>query len=139
MKTLKIWEITFAILVAFALASCSSDEEDYHVDHLTGTWERVYNESTLDAGTERYTFSPESSSTGHIALYVNSWPDFKQETIDLNYVVGNTQHIIIFTGKEHDGKSKLYGEYDIHKLRSSEMIWYRTDSNEEVARFKKIK
>ena len=73
MKTLKIWEITFAILVAFALASCSSDEEDYHVDHLTGTWERVYNESTLDAGTERYTFSPESSSTGHIALYVNSW------------------------------------------------------------------
>ncbi len=48
------------------------------------------------------------------------------------------QRLNIFTGKKHDGQSKIYGEYDIHKLSSSEMIWYRTDSNDELARFKKI-
>ena len=139
MKKMKIWRLAFAMLAALSLASCSSDDEDYNVNNLTGTWERVYSEGIQDAGTEQYTFFPESSTSGRIELYVNSWPDFKQETIDLNYVVGHTGHMNIFTGKKHDGQSKVYGEYDIHKLSSSEMIWYRTDSNEELARFKKVK
>ena len=139
MKTMKIWRLAFAMLAAFSLASCSSDDEDYDVNNLAGTWERVYGEGVMDAGTEQYTFFPESSTSGRIELYVNSWPDFKQETTDLNYVVGHTGHMNIFTGKVHDGKSKVYGEYDIHKLTSSEMIWYRTDSSEELARFKKMK
>ena len=136
---LYLGERRLAMLAALSLASCSSDDEDYNVNNLTGTWERVYSEGIQDAGTEQYTFFPESSTSGRIELYVNSWPDFKQETIDLNYVVGHTGHMNIFTGKKHDGQSKVYGEYDIHKLSSSEMIWYRTDSNEELARFKKVK
>lgn len=42
----------------------------------------------------------------------------------------------IFTGKTHDGESKIYLEVDI-QINKSEMIWYKTDSDEEVARFKK--
>lgn len=139
MKTVKIWRLAFAMLIAFSLVSCSSDDEDYNVNNLTGTWERVYDEGVQDAGTEQYTFFPESPTIGRIELYVKSWPDVKQETTDLNYVVGHTGHMNIFTGKKYDDKSKVYGEYDIHKLSSTEMIWYRTDSNEELARFKKIK
>ena len=139
MKTLRIWRFTFAMLAVLLLVSCNSGDEDYNVNNLTGTWERVYDKGVQEAGTEQYTFFPESSTAGRIELYVKSWPDFKQETTDINYVVGYTGHMIIFTGREHNGKSKLYGEYDIHKLSSTEMIWYRTDSNEELARFKKIK
>ena len=80
MKTMKIWGIIFAMLAAFSLASCGSDDEDYDVNNLAGTWERVYNEGVQDAGTEQYTFFPESSTAGRIELYVNSWPDFKQGT-----------------------------------------------------------
>ena len=109
MKTMKIWRLAFAMLAAFSLASCSSDDEDYDVNNLAGTWERVYSEGVMDAGTEQYTFFPESSTSGRIELYVNSWPDFKQETTDLNYVVGHTGHMNIFTGKKHEGKSKVYG------------------------------
>lgn len=139
MKTVKIWRLAFVMLIAFSLVSCSSDDEDYNVNNLTGTWERVYDKGVQDAGTEQYTFFPESPTAGRIELYVNSWPDFKQETTDFNYVVGHTGHLNIFTGKKYDDKSKVYGEYDIHKLSSTEMIWYRTDSNEELARFKKTK
>ena len=163
MKTMKFWRLAFGLwpshltlgkamqaslsscligaltmLAAFSLVSCSSEDEDYDVNNLAGTWERVYKECIQDAGTEQYTFFPESSYAGRIELYVTGWPNIK-ETKDLNYVVGHTGHMNIFTGKKHDGQSKVYGEYDIHKLSGSEMIWYRTDSNEELARFKKIK
>ena len=43
----------------------------------------------------------------------------------------------IFTGMEHDGKAKIFIECDINKLTKSEMVWYKTDSQEEIARFKK--
>ena len=136
---MKIWSIAFAMLGAFSLASCGSDDDDYNIVNLAGTWERVYSEDVQDAGTERYTFFPESRTAGRIELYVSGWPDAEPETIDLNYVVGYTGHMNIFTGKEHDGKSRVYGEYDIHKLSRSEMTWYRTDSKEELARFRKVK
>lgn len=42
----------------------------------------------------------------------------------------------IYTGKVRDGQSKLYGEYDV-QIKKSEMIWYKTDTQEELARFKK--
>ena len=43
----------------------------------------------------------------------------------------------VFTGKEHDGQTKIYIECDIHRLTKNEMVWYKTDSQEEIARFKK--
>ena len=45
----------------------------------------------------------------------------------------------IFTGKTYNGESKFYLEVDVRKLTDSEMVWYHTDSNEEIARFTKEK
>jgi hypothetical protein len=44
----------------------------------------------------------------------------------------------IFTGRTHDGQSRIYLEVDIHKLTNTEMVWYKTDKDEEIARFKKV-
>ena len=45
----------------------------------------------------------------------------------------------IFTERTYNGKSKIYLEVDVRKLTDSEMVWYHTDSNEEIARFTKEK
>ena len=137
MKQMKLWRTAFMMLAVISLASCSNDDDKFNASRLEGTWERVWTSGVQDAGTEQYTFFPESSYSGRIELNISGMSG--EDTIDLNYVVGETAHMNIFTGKTHDGKSKVYGEYDIHKLTSSEMIWYRTDTNEELARFKKIK
>ena len=55
------------------------------------------------------------------------------------YRVGETGHMNIFTGKTYNGESKIYLEVDVRKLTDSEMVWYHTDSNEEIARFTKEK
>ena len=136
---MKLWRIAFIMFAAFSLASCSSDDDDYNINNLAGTWEQVYDEGIQDAGIVRYTFYPESFMSGRIELYVNCWPEFKQETTDLNYRVGETGHMNIFTGGTYNGESKIYIEVDIHKLTGSEMVWYKTDSNEELARLTKIK
>ncbi len=39
----------------------------------------------------------------------------------------------------YNGDSKFYLEVDVRKLTDSEMVWYHTDSNEEIARFTKEK
>ena len=46
MKTMKIWRIAFAMLAAFSLASCSSDDDSnvYEAAELGGTWQKVYDE-----------------------------------------------------------------------------------------------
>uniref|UniRef100_A0AB33IQH8 Lipocalin-like domain-containing protein n=1 Tax=Prevotella sp. GTC17253 TaxID=3236793 RepID=A0AB33IQH8_9BACT len=139
MKQFKFWRnllVVFAALLSFA--SCSSDDGDFDTGNLGGIWRQVVDAGVMDAGTTEYTFFPESPTAGRIELRVKGWPDIKENKA-LNYVVGHTGHIVIFTGKTHDGASKVHGEYDIHELSSSQMVWYRTDSNEEVARFKKVK
>ena len=108
MRTMKLWRLAFAMLAAFSLASCSSDDDDFNASRLEGTWERVWASGVQDAGTEQYTFFPESSYAGRIELYVSGMTG--EETIDLNYVVGETGHMNIFTGKKHDGKSKVHGK-----------------------------
>ena len=84
-----------------------------------------------------YVFYPETSYSGRIELYESNWPDEGWTITDLHYRVGETAHMNIFTGKEHDGQTRIYIECDIHKLTKSEMVWYKTDSKEEMARFKK--
>ena len=46
MKTIKIWRLAFAMLAAFSLASCSSDDDTdiYVATELSGTWQKVYDE-----------------------------------------------------------------------------------------------
>jgi len=55
------------MLAALSLAACS-DDEDYDVNNLAGTWEQVYDDRVQDVGTEQYVFFPESSTTGRIEV-----------------------------------------------------------------------
>ena len=82
---------------------------------------------------------PENWYSGRIEEQVSAWPEEGWKTQDLNYRVGETGHMNIFTGKTYNGESKTYLEVDIRKLTGSEMVWYHTDSNEEIARFTKAK
>ena len=76
MKTMKIWRLAFMMLAVLSISSCS-DDDDYDVNNLAGTWQRVYDEGVMDVGIVQYTFFPESSVAGRIELYVTSWPDIK--------------------------------------------------------------
>ena len=58
MNTMKIWRWAFMMLAALTLSSCS-DDDDYDVNNLAGTWQRVYDEGVQDVGIEVYTFFPE--------------------------------------------------------------------------------
>ena len=126
--------LSFSLL---ALASCGGDDlKSFDSSKLEGTWSKVRNIQVMDVDVVYYTFYPETSYSGHIEEYVSNWPDEGWKITDLNYRVGETGHMIIYTGKVHDGHSKLYGEYDV-QIKKSEMIWYKTDTKEELARFKK--
>lgn len=140
MKHLLLLKNTLVVMVALlSFASCSSDDDDkFDSSLLRGTWEKEADPNINDGGTVTYTFMPNSPTTGTIVLYASGWPDIETHK-DLNYVVGHTGHMLIYTGKENNGQSKLYMELDIRKLTSTQMIWCRTDSSEELARFKKIK
>ena len=100
-------------------------------------WTQVFDSRIQDASVVKYVFYPETSYSGRIELYKSNWPDEGWTVTDLHYRVGETAHMNIFTGKEHDGKTRIYIECDIHKLTKTEMVWYKTDSKEEMARFKK--
>ena len=140
MKKMKTWRLTFAMLAAFSLASCSSDD-DYKFDasKLEGKWRKAIRSGLMDGETVIYTFYPENWYSGRIEQLVSAWADEGWTTIDLNYRVGETGHMNIFTGRTYNGESKIYLEVDIHKLTGSEMIWYQTNSSEEIARFTKEK
>ncbi len=58
MKDMKIWRVAFVMLAALILVSCSSDDEDYQIDQLAGTWLQVYDEGVVAEGYVKYTFTP---------------------------------------------------------------------------------
>ena len=139
MKT--IWRNIFVMCVALlSLASCSSDD-DYKFDasKLEGKWRKALRSGLMDRETVIYTFYPENWYSGRIEQQVSLWPDEGWTTTDLNYRVGETGHMNIFRGRTYNGESKIYLEVDIHKLTGSEMVWYKTDSSEEIASFTKEK
>ena len=139
-KTMKIWRIAFMMLAAFSLASCSSDDDDnFDASRLEGKWRKAIRSGVMDGETVIYTFYPENWYSGRIEEQVSSWPNEGWKTQDLNYRVGETGHMNIFTGRTYNGESKIYLEVDVRKLTDSEMVWYHTDSNEEIARFKREK
>lgn len=140
LNTMSKFNYLIYILLSFsllALASCGDDDvKSFDSSKLEGTWSKVRNVQVMDVDVVYYTFYPENWYSGRIEEYVSNWPDEGWKITDLNYRVGETGHMIIYTGKVHDGQSKLYGEYDV-QIKKSEMIWYKTDTKEEVARFKK--
>ena len=125
MKTMKLWRIAFVMLAAFSLASCSSDDDSnvYEAAQLSGTWQKVYDEGVADAGMVQYTFHPQSANNG---------------TVDIFTTVSDAGRLHI-SPKPDDTSVALTVDCDIRRLTSTQMIWYNTDSNEELAKFKKIK
>jgi len=99
MKTAKLWRLAFAMLAAFSLASCSSDDDSnvYEAAELGGTWQKVYDEGVADAG----------------HLLISPKPDDTSETLTV--------------------------DCDIRSLTSTQMIWNKPGTNEEISRFKKVK
>ena len=75
MKTMKIWRLAFAMLAAFSLASCSSDDDTdtYEAIELSGTWQKVYDEGIADAGIVQYTFHPQSANNGTVDIFTSDW------------------------------------------------------------------
>ena len=125
-------------ITLLATTSCGDDDvKSFDSSKLEGIWTQVFDSRIQDVSVVKYVFYPETSYSGRIELYESNWPDEGWAVTDLHYRVGETAHMNIFTGKEHDGKTKIFIECDINKLTKSEMVWYKTDSQEEIARFKK--
>jgi hypothetical protein len=138
MKTMKIWRIAFAMLAAFSLASCSSDdEEEFQIDKLTGTWEQVYDKGVVSEGYVQYTFTPGKPATvGECTIHV--YDVFAGDTTFVrDYVLTEDRHLAIYEG-QHDGTSMEMQEYDVQRLSTTGMTWHIIGSD-VVLNFKKVK
>jgi len=138
MKTMKLWRISFMMLAVFSLASCSSDDSNvYEAAELGGTWQKVYDEGIADAGMVQYTFHPQSANNGTVDIYTSDWAA-GDTTVYRIYTVTDAGHLQI-SPEPNDTSVALTVDCDIRRLTSTQMIWFKTDNNEELARFKRIK
>ena len=139
MKTMKLWRIAFMMLAAFSLASCSSDDDSnvYEAAELGGTWQKVYDEGVADAGTVQYTFRPQSANNGTVDIFTSDWAA-GDTTVYRIYTVTNAGHLLI-SPKPDDTSEALTVDCDIRRLTSTQMIWSKPGTNEEISRFKKVK
>ena len=135
---MKLWRIAFAMLAAFSLASCSSDdEEEFQIDKLTGTWEQVYDKGVVSEGYVQYTFTPGKPATvGECTIHV--YDVFAGDTTFVrDYVLTEDRHLAIYEG-QHDGTSMEMQEYDVQRLSTTGMTWHIIGSD-VVLNFKKVK
>ena len=140
MKMMKLWRNILVMTAAMlSLASCSSDDDNdvYEAAELSGTWQKVYDEGVADAGTVQYTFHPQSANNGTVDIFTSDWAA-GDTTVYRIYTVTDAGHLQI-SHKPDDTSVAFTVDCDIRRLTSTQMIWYNTDSNEELARFKKIK
>ena len=137
---MKFWRIAFVMLAALlSLASCSSDDDSnvYEAAELGGTWQKVYDEGIADAGMVQYTFHPQSANNGTVDIYTSDWAA-GDTTVYRIYTVTDAGHLQI-SPEPNDTSVALTVDCDIRRLTSTQMIWFKTDNNEELARFKRIK
>ena len=140
MKMMKLWRNILVMTAAMlSLASCSSadDNDVYEAAELGGTRQKVYDEGVADAGMVQYTFHPQSANNGTVDIFTSDWAS-GDTTVYRIYTVTDAGHLHI-SPKPDDTSVALTVDCDIRRLTSTQMIWYNTDSNEELARFKKIK
>ena len=138
MKTMKIWRLAFAMLAAFSLASCSSDDDEvFQAEQLTGTWEQVYDKGVVAEGYVQYTFTPGVPATvGKCTVHV--YDVFAGDTTFVrDYVLTEDRHLAIYEG-QHDGISMEMQEYDVQRLSAKDMTWHLSGSD-VVLNFKKVK
>ena len=114
---MKLWRIAFVMLAAFSLASCSSDDDS-----------NVY---------EEYTFRPQSANNGTVDIFTSDWAA-GDTTVYRIYTVTDAGHLQI-SPKPDDTPEALTVDCDIHRLTSTQMIWNKPGTNEEISRFKKVK
>jgi len=139
MKTMILWRIVFLTLAAFSLASCSSDDDNnvYEAAELGGTWQKVYDEGVADAGTVQYTFHPQTTNNGTVDLFTSDWAT-GDTTVYRIYTVTDAGHLHI-SPIPNDTSVALTVDCDIRSLTSTQMIWNKPGTNEEISRFKKVK
>ena len=132
MKTMKIWRLALAMLAAFSLASCSSDDEEFLIDQLTGTWEQVY-----DAGVVSEGYTPGTpTNVGECTIHV--YDVFAGDTTFVrDYALTEDRHLAIYNGQD-GGNSLEIQEYDVRRLSTSGMKWQLVGSD-VVLNFKKVK
>ena len=121
MKTMKIWRLAFAMLAAFSLASCSSDDDEvFQAEQLTGTWEQVYDKGVVAEGYVQYTFTPGIPATaGKCTIHV--YDVFAGDTTFVrDYVLTEDRHLAIYES-QHDGTSMEMQEYDVQRLSAKDM------------------
>ena len=135
MKTMKLWRMTWIMLAVLSLASCSSDDDDYDVNNLVGTWLQVYEEGVVTEGYVEYTFTPGVPSTsGYCDIYV--YDVFAGDTtIHRGYVLNDNRQIIIF--EPMYGGTPVLQTWNIKKLGSSTMSWENADRSDIIFNFKR--
>ena len=135
MKTMKLWRLAFAMLAAFSLASCSSDDDDYDVNNLVGTWLQVYEEGVVTEGYVEYTFTPGVPSTsGDCDIHVHD-ALAGDTTIHRGYVLNDNRQLVIYEPM-YGGTPELE-TWNIKKLNSSTMSWERADRSDIIYNFKR--
>ena len=134
-RTGAIYVIAFAMLAVLSLVSCSSDDEDYDMNDLVGTWLKVDDEGVVSEGYVKYTFTPGVPSTsGYCDIYV--YDVFAGDTtIHRGYVLNDNRQLVIYEPM-YGGTPKLQ-TWNIKKLGSSTMSWERADRSDIIYNFKR--
>ena len=130
MTTMKIWRIAFAMLAAFSLASCSSDNDDFAANNLVGTWQKVYDKGVVSEGYVEYTFS----DNGDCDIYASD-VFAGDTTIHRGYMLKDNRQLIIY--------EPMYGgtlesqTWNIRKLGNSTMSWEMADRSDIIYNFER--
>ena len=130
---MKLWRNILVMTAAMlSLASCSSDDDSnvYEAAELGGTWQKVYDEGVA-------AFRPQSANNGTVEIFTSDWAS-GDTTVYRIYTVTDTGHLHI-SPKPDDTSIALTVDCDIHRLTSTQMIWNKPGTNEEISRFKKVK
>ena len=151
MKTMKLWRLNFGLwpshltpgkvmhalimLAVLSLASCSSDDDDYDVNNLIGTWLQVYEEGVVTEGYVEYTFTPGVPSTsGDCDIHVHD-VFAGDTTIHRGYVLNDNRQIVIF--EPMYGGTPVLQTWNIKTLGSSTMSWENADRSDIIFNFKR--
>ena len=97
---------------------------------------KVYDEGVADAGTEQYTFRPQSANNGTVDIFTSDWAA-GDTTVYRIYTVTDAGHLHI-SPKPDDTSVALTVDCDIRRLTGTQMIWNKPGTNEEISRFKKV-
>ena len=135
MKTMKLWRMTWIMLAVLSLVSCSSDDEDYDMNDLVGTWLKVDDEGVVSEGYVEYTFTPGVPSTsGDCDIHVHD-ALAGDTTIHRGYVLNDNRQLVIY--EPMYGSTPKLQTWNIKKLGSNTMSWERADRSDITYNFKR--